>query len=93
MAPDDYVDIALTTLMFDIGETTKTVDVTVIGDELDEGDEEFLVVNLSNPSVGASISKGQGVGTIQDDDAPVACTCPTWTRLPRPLLEANGTRR
>jgi hypothetical protein len=71
--PADYVDIALTTLTFGIGETSKTVDVTVNGDELDEGDEEFYV-NLSSPSAGASITKAQGVGTIQDDDAPVAPT-------------------
>jgi hypothetical protein len=71
--PEDYVDIALTTLNFASGETTKTIDVIVNGDELDESDEEFYI-HLSSPSVGASISKAQGVGTIQDDDATVAAT-------------------
>lgn len=69
--PADYVDIVLTTLNFASGETTKTINVIVNGDELDEGDEDFYV-NLSSPSVGTSITKAQGVGTIQDDDAPVA---------------------
>ena len=72
-APDDYVDIALSTLTFDVGETTKTVEVIVNGDMLDEGDEDFYV-ELSNASAGASIVKTVGVGTIQDDDAPIIST-------------------
>lgn len=70
-APADYVDITLTTLVFDAGETTKSVAVTINGDTLDEGDEAFYV-DLSNASTGAIITKAEGVGTIQNDDAPVA---------------------
>jgi len=41
--------------------------VTVNGDTLEEGDETFLV-NLANVSANATITDGQGVGTIVDDD-------------------------
>jgi hypothetical protein len=63
--PGDYASSS-GTLTFNAGETTKTVTVSVNGDTLDEADETFLV-NLSTP-VGATISDGQGVGTITDDD-------------------------
>ncbi|HEV2884645.1 MAG TPA: Calx-beta domain-containing protein [Pyrinomonadaceae bacterium] len=65
-AGSDYVAIPLTTLTFNPTETSKTIDVTVNGDSLDEIDETFNV-NLSNPS-NATILDGQGVGTITDDD-------------------------
>ena len=58
-------------LSFPTGVTTRTIDVAVTGDLLDESDE-VLVVNLSNPN-GGHIVDGQGVGTITDDDStPVA---------------------
>ena len=56
------------TVSFAIGEQTKPFAVPVIGDLLDETDETF-VVNLSSP-VGATISDGQGFGTILDNDPP-----------------------
>lgn len=56
------------TLTFAPGQTTKSVVVQVVGDTVDEPDEQF-VVNLSNP-VGASIADGQGTGLIRDDDDP-----------------------
>src|SRR5262249_10554606 len=49
------------TLTFAPGETTRTVDVVVLGDTLSEGNETFTV-NLSNAS-GAPVGDGQGVGT------------------------------
>ena len=72
-ASADYTAISATTVTFNAGEITKTISVTVNGDTFDEGDEAFLV-DLSN-AVGATISDGQGVGTILDDDAPP--TAPT----------------
>ena len=58
-------------LSFPTGVTTRTINVDVTGDLLDESDE-VLVVNLSNPN-GGHIVDGQGVGTITDDDStPVA---------------------
>ena len=46
---------------------SKTVDVLVEGDTLDEFDETFSV-DLANP-VGVAVADGSGVGTIVDDDA------------------------
>jgi Tol biopolymer transport system component len=64
-AGSDYVD-ASGTLTFDPGYQSKTIEVLVKGDTLDEADEIFLV-NLSN-AVNASIADGQGQCTIYDDD-------------------------
>ncbi|RZI59552.1 MAG: hypothetical protein EOP14_04140, partial [Pseudomonas sp.] len=50
------------------GATETTITVPIIGDTEDETTETFLV-NLSNP-VNADIAKGQGVGTITDNDGP-----------------------
>jgi hypothetical protein len=66
VADSDYVATS-GSLNFTPGQTSKTVDVTVNGDTKNEGDETFLV-NLSSP-VNATISDGQGVGTITNDDA------------------------
>ncbi|PYO57577.1 MAG: hypothetical protein DMD83_08495, partial [Candidatus Rokuibacteriota bacterium] len=54
-------------LAFAPGETTKTITVITKGDTLNEANETFFV-NLSDPS-NASIGKGQGQGTILNDDA------------------------
>ncbi|MCP4712225.1 MAG: sodium:calcium exchanger, partial [Planctomycetes bacterium] len=47
---------------------TQTISVPIIGDAMDE-ENESLKVQLSN-AVFASISDSEGVGTIQNDDAP-----------------------
>ena len=67
-AGSDYVTTS-GTLTFPAGTTTQNVTVPVNGDTLDELDETFLV-NLSNPS-NATISDGQGQGTIIDDERPL----------------------
>lgn len=54
------------TLSFDPGQTTRTIPVTVRGDDLVELDETFTV-HLSNPA-GATIADADGVVTIFDDD-------------------------
>ncbi|MEP6849461.1 MAG: Calx-beta domain-containing protein [Acidobacteriota bacterium] len=56
------------TLVFNPGQTTKTVTIAVNGDTLSELDETFFV-NLQDPQ-NAGLGKGQGIGTIQDDDNP-----------------------
>ena len=48
------------------GETTKTITVTVNGDELNELNETYFV-NLTAPT-NATLADGQGLGTITDDD-------------------------
>jgi hypothetical protein len=54
------------TLTFTAGQTTKTVDVTVNGDDTHESDETFTL-DLSNAS-NANILDGSGLGTITNDD-------------------------
>ncbi len=55
------------TMTFAPGQTTKTIVVPVLPDNLDETNE-VIRVNLSGVSL-ASITKGQGVGSITDNDA------------------------
>lgn len=85
-------------LTFNPGDTSKTVVVTITGDTTNEPDETF-VVNVSNP-VNATVGDGQGVGTIENDDAPVLLIDDTTgralaldsviaTRDPFSLLEPN----
>src|SRR5216110_553787 len=65
-ADNDYV-AASGTVTFAPGVTSQPVTVTVNGDTKFEPDETFFV-NLSNPTGGATISDGQGQGTIVNDD-------------------------
>ncbi|POY35328.1 hypothetical protein C3K47_16215 [Solitalea longa] len=72
-SPADYVS-GSGTLTFAVGETSKTLTVTVNGDETVENDESFLV-NLTNATGGATIADAQGVGGItNDDETPPAFT-------------------
>jgi chitinase len=57
-------------LVFQPGQTAKTVAVPVKGDTLDENDETFLL-RLS-AAEGSPIGDAEGVGTILDDDPPPA---------------------
>ena len=59
-------------LIIPIGQSSKTVTVDVLGNGTQEPDENFFV-NLSLPG-NATIAKGQGTGTILNDDAPAAPT-------------------
>jgi ribosomal protein L35AE/L33A/predicted secreted protein len=65
-SPSDY-QATSGTLTFNPGDTTKTVTVLINGDTAFEQNETFLV-NLNTP-VNATISDGQGQGTITNDDA------------------------
>ena len=67
-AGTDYTSVPDTTVTFTAGQTTKTVDVIVLGDTLDEDNETFTL-GLSN-ATGATISDSSGTGTIVDDDDP-----------------------
>ncbi|HAA19017.1 MAG TPA: hypothetical protein DCP28_09705, partial [Cytophagales bacterium] len=64
----DYTAIGTTTLSFSVGETSKTVDVTVSGDETVEADET-ITLTLTNPT-GTDVVIGDptGSGTITNDD-------------------------
>ena len=67
-AGTDYVATS-GTLTFNPGTTTQTINVTIIGDAIKEANETFFV-NLSNPT-NATITDGQGVGIIIDNDRAV----------------------
>jgi len=56
------------TLTFNPGDTSKNVDVPIVGDLIDEDDETFTVT-LSSPS-NVTINDGTATGTIKDDDNP-----------------------
>jgi hypothetical protein len=64
-APGDYSSRS-GTLSFSPGVTTQSITVRVNGDNAVEADETYFV-NLSG-ATNATISDGQGQGTIQNDD-------------------------
>jgi uncharacterized repeat protein (TIGR01451 family) len=65
---NDYVARSLTAQTIPAGSQTYTFSVTVNGDVVIENDETFLV-NVTNVS-GATVTDGQGLATIQNDDNP-----------------------
>lgn len=65
LTPADFIAGA-NTLVIPAGSTSGTFTVDVVGDLIDESNEQFFV-NLSVP-VNATISDPQAVGTIVDDD-------------------------
>ncbi len=71
-APGDYT-AASGLLTFSTGQNTKTINVTVAGDLIDEGFSEIFSLNLSGATAPAgdsvAIGDGTGIGTILDDDA------------------------
>ena len=71
-APGDYQAVATTQLVFNPGDTTRTITVDVNGDIAEEPDETFFA-NLSNAS-NAALLDNQGVGTITDNDVQPALT-------------------
>ncbi|QZP09151.1 Calx-beta domain-containing protein [Caenibius sp. WL] len=68
-AGSDYTATGTQTLTFLASDTTKTITVATIDDSAIESAETVLV-NLSGATNGATISRAQGSGTINDNDAP-----------------------
>lgn len=66
----DYTAVNNELITIQSGETKKTLSVAVVGDDIKEGSETF-VVRLSNPSVGFLVRES-GFATIQDDDVRIA---------------------
>ena len=62
IAPTDYLSVSAN-VAFGANETTKTVDVTVVGDRRLERKETFFL-SLLDPSIGAAIEHGQATGHI-----------------------------
>jgi len=68
IANSDYVTKSLTGQVIPAGQTTYSFSVTVNGDINIEPNESFFL-NVTNVT-GATLTDGQGVGTIQNDDVP-----------------------
>ena len=89
-ADNDYVAITNQTATIPAGSTSTTVNVTINGDTNFEEDET-LFVNLSNPT-NATITDGQGQGTITSDELPNSLTIvkdanpSSGTDLPSPSI-------
>ena len=92
-AGSDYT-AASGTLTFAAGETKKTVEVAVLGDAHDEG-EETVTFTLSNatPSAYVRIDDGEATGTIVNDDAmPRAWLARFGRTVGTQVLDALGGR-
>ena len=68
-ANTDYVVAVNQTLTILAGQTTGTISIPVIGDNIDEESETFTV-RLTNPTPGATFSTDVNIGTILNDDTP-----------------------
>ncbi len=64
----DYTAVTAGVLTFAVGDTSKTIPVSVTGDTIQEANET-VVVTLSSAS-GAGIVTASGTGTITDNDTP-----------------------
>ena len=80
----DYDALAAGTLTFAVGETSKSIDISVIGDAAVEPDET-VVVTLSN-AVNAALAVTTGTGTITNDDQ-----APTDPTEPEPDPDTEPT--
>jgi hypothetical protein len=68
IAPNDYTNVT-ETLVFAEGENSKAVTVSVLDDQVEEGDEVFSLI-LSNPTNGALLGAPNTVTvTISDDES------------------------
>lgn len=78
-APDDYDAIADDLVTFAPGDTIEEVDIQLVGDTVDEGDGEFLQLELSDPSgadFGGYTSAVDYRGDLLDDDGAGAALVP-----------------
>jgi Calx-beta domain-containing protein/beta-propeller repeat-containing protein len=67
-APSDYISSSGQLVFIPTSSATRTISVPVVGDTISEPDET-LIVNLTIVDFSATLSDGQGVGTIRNDDA------------------------
>jgi beta-glucanase (GH16 family) len=69
---EDFTPITSQVVAFQPNETSKTVTINVVGDNIEESDEQFKMV-LSNPT-NATIGQGTATATIINDDTKVTFT-------------------
>jgi hypothetical protein len=87
-APSDYLS-RLGTVVFAPGETQKTIEVAVVGDNAAEGTESLLL--RLTAATGARIGRAAGAGVITDDDGPGPVAVATGS-APRVALAAPRLR-
>jgi outer membrane biosynthesis protein TonB len=75
------------TLVFLAGDTSKSVSVPLVDDDVAEGDETFTVMLSS--AVNATLADPHGVGTIVDDDAEQTPPPPPPDENPPPPPDEN----
>lgn len=75
LAGQDFVGKTDGELIFAPGETQKSIDITIVGEEAKENDEQFDVL-LLNPA-NATLARSQAKGTIQNDDQDNPFNIPT----------------
>jgi hypothetical protein len=56
------------TITFNPGETTKTITISVIGDNKREADETFCLDRFGNSPDASGFTNSRGIGTILNDD-------------------------
>ena len=78
-APADYTDTS-STLTFEPGQTSKTVEVPIADDDEEDSGETFTLV-LSEPS-GAVLADGEATGTIRNTEAQAAPLTAEFRDLP-----------
>ena len=86
---DDFTAVPLTPVTFDPGQTTRTVEVAVKGDTLDEKNETFTLA-LSAP-VGATIADGAGTATVVDDEGTLVPGPATFVSVDNVLVPEGNT--
>lgn len=69
----DFTHVPTATLTFLPATMTQTVNINIVGDTMDENDEQFTV-QLSNQSAEVGVGDFSGTGTILDDDDPPSLT-------------------
>lgn len=87
LTESDYTAVS-GVLTFEPGQTSQTIRVPIVGDELVESDETFFV-NLTNPT-NATITTAQGTGTITNDDTTPTSTLPGLTIANTSIAEGNS---
>jgi hypothetical protein len=86
----DMRDIYVTPTI-DPGRTRQSIDLTVLADDIAEGDETFEIV--ISAVHGATIGDGVGIGTIIDDDAPTVTAAMVRPANPAPHTLSRGGKK